>query len=969
VLEALREAIHEEATERTWSQGVSLARDGRVVGRHKTGDELELEVRVPGRPIPFEVVLNPTNTEWECTCTSRDPVCSHVVAGVLSALAAIKTGAQLPAGDAARGLASIRYLLTPAPGGVVVDRVLVRNERTEPLVGSLLSLVGSGKASGIATIEADLTADQLIMARGGPIQIERLDRLLAVLAEARDVRWKGEPVTASAEPVLPRAVVEDAPGGVQLRIERDPGVDEVVAVGMVRTHDNVLRPIGAIDLSGPKLDKLPAVQDFPPSGYPELIGKRLPALAQRIPIDIRATGLPKIGSREPPRMAFEVEQDGDRLRVLPTLVYGDPPRARVDGAVLAHLEGALPIRDEDAERRLTHRLRDELNLVPGRRVELLGKDAFAMQNGLATWLRTDARAANAAKAVTLDAHLTIDGARIEVELSGGGRTASVEAALRAWHAGVDLVPLTGGGWGRIPMSWFDQHGERVADLLNARGDDHRIPIYALPDLAKLCAELDEPPPPELDRLKPLLGEFTAIPTTPPEPGFVGELRPYQQLGVNWLAFCRAAGVGCVLADDMGLGKTIQALAVIRGKTLVVSPTSVLFNWLAEARRFRPDLRVSAYRGARRTLETDADVVLTSYPLLRNDTELLAAVTWDTIILDESQTIKNPDSQVARAAYRLKANWKVTLSGTPIENRLDELWSQLHFTNPGLLGGRTDFQDRWGEPISQGDGQAAARLRERIRLFVLRRMKSEVARDLPPRTNSIMYVELDDAERTTYDAIRAATQREIVALLQAGGGVMAALEALLRLRQAACHPALLPTAVRGGPAPQQSSKLERLLEALSDAVADGHRALVFSQWTSLLDLIEPHLGAAGIAFTRLDGTTVDRAGVVGTFQSDGGPPVMLLSLKAGGTGLNLTAADHVFLVDPWWNPAVEDQAADRTHRIGQDKPVMVYRMVARDTVEERILELQDRKRALADAALADAGGAAAITRDDLLALLA
>jgi SNF2 family DNA or RNA helicase len=668
-------------------------------------------------------------------------------------------------------------------------------------------------------------------------------------------------------------------------------------------------------------------------------------------------------------MAFEVEQDGDRLRVMPTLVYGDPPRARVDGQTLAHINGALPIRDQDAERKLTHRLRDELNLVPGRRVELLGKEAFAMQNGLASWLRTDARGANASKAVTLDAHLTIDGARIDVELSGGGRTASIGAALRAWQAGVDLVPLIGGGWGRIPMTWFDQHGERVADLLATRGDDHKVPIYALPDLAKLCADLDEPPPPELDRLKPLLGEFNGIPVSPPEPGFEGELRPYQQRGVDWLAFCRDAGLGCVLADDMGLGKTIQALAAIRGKTLVVSPTSVLFNWLAETKKFRPDLRVSTYRGARRTLETGSDVVLTSYPLLRNDTEVLAGVTWDTVILDESQTIKNPDSQVARAAYRLKAKWKMTLSGTPIENRLDELWSQLHFTNPGLLGGRTDFQERWGEPISQGDRAAAARLRERIRPFVLRRMKSEVARDLPPRTDAIMYVELDEAERVIYDAIRAATQREIVALLQAGGGVMAALEALLRLRQAACHPALLPMAVRGGAAPQNSSKLERLLEALGDAVADGHRALVFSQWTSLLDLIEPHLESSGIGFTRLDGTTVDRAGVVATFQADGGPPVMLLSLKAGGTGLNLTAADHVFLVDPWWNPAVEDQAADRAHRIGQDKSVMVYRMVARDTVEERILELQDRKRALADAALADAGGAAAITRDDLLALLA
>ena len=939
-----------------------------MVGRRQTGDELELEVRVPGRPTPFEVILNPAHSEWECTCTSREPVCSHVVAGVLSAIEAAKAGAALPEGNGARGLALIRYLLTPSPGGVVVDRVLVRNGRTEPLVGSLLSLVGTGKAAGIATLEADLTADQLLSARVGPVNGERLDRLLAVLADARDVYWKGEPATTSNEPVMPRAVIDDAPPGVRVRIEADPSVREVVAVGVVRTHDGVLRPIGAVDLSGPRLDKLPQVFDIPPSAFPDLLGKTLPALAQRIQIDIRATRLPKLGNRETPRMAFDVEQDGDRLRVLPTLVYGDPPRARVDGNVLVHIEGALPIRDQDAERRLTHRLRDELNLVAGRRVELMGKEAFAMQTGLASWLRTDARTANTSKAVMLDAHLSIDGARIDVALSGGGRTASIGAALRAWQAGVDLVPLTGGGWGRIPMTWFDQHGERVADLLATRGDDHRVPIYALPDLAKLCAELDEPPPPELDRLKPLLGEFTGIPESPPEPGFDGELRPYQQRGLDWLAFCRDAGLGCVLADDMGLGKTIQALAAIRGKTLVVSPTSVLFNWLAETKKFRPDLHVSTYRGARRTLETGADVVLTSYPLLRNDTDVLAGVTWDTVILDESQTIKNPDSQVARAAYRPKARWKLTLSGTPIENRLDELWSQLHFTNPGLLGGRTDFQERWGEPISQGDRAAAGRLRERIRPFVLRRMKSEVARDLPPRTDAIMYIELDEAERVTYDAIRAATQSEIVALLQAGGGVMAALEALLRLRQAACHPALLPMSVRGGAAPQQSSKLERLLEALEDVVADGHRALVFSQWTSLLDLIEPHLTAAGIAFNRLDGTTVDRAGVVAGFQADDGPPVMLLSLKAGGTGLNLTAADHVFLIDPWWNPAVEDQAADRAHRIGQDKPVMVYRMVARDTVEERILELQDRKRALANAALADAGGAAAITRDDLLALL-
>jgi SNF2 family DNA or RNA helicase len=343
--------------------------------------------------------------------------------------------------------------------------------------------------------------------------------------------------------------------------------------------------------------------------------------------------------------------------------------------------------------------------------------------------------------------------------------------------------------------------------------------------------------------------------------------------------------------------------------------------------------------------------------------VLTQVAWDTAILDEAQTIKNPDSQVARAAHRLRAGFRVTLSGTPVENRLEELWSQLHFTNPGLLGTREDFALRVAKPVAAGDAQAALRLRERIRPFVLRRLKREVAPELPPRSEVVLHAVLSDEERALYDAVRAATRVDVVARLGSGGSVLAALEALLRLRQAACHPGLVP----GGPQAESSAKLDLLLEFLEEAVADGHKALVFSQWTSLLDRVEPVLRRAAIDFLRLDGSTRDRGAVAGRFQAAEGPPVLLVSLGAGGLGLNLTAADHVFILDPWWNPAVEEQAADRAHRIGQDRPVMVYRLVAQDTVEERVLALQARKRALADAALG--GAAAAITREDLLALLA
>jgi SNF2 family DNA or RNA helicase len=314
---------------------------------------------------------------------------------------------------------------------------------------------------------------------------------------------------------------------------------------------------------------------------------------------------------------------------------------------------------------------------------------------------------------------------------------------------------------------------------------------------------------------------------------------------------------------------------------------------------------------------------------------------------------------------LDAEARVALTGTPVENRLEELWSQMHFLNRGLLGGRSDFRERYARPIDEGDSEIAARLRQRIRPFLLRRLKVDVAQELPPLSEVVLDCDLSGEERAVYDAVRAASVREIVVRLRAGENVMAALEVLLRLRQAACHARLVPGQED---APLSSSKLDTLYARLEEAVADGHKALVFSQWTSFLDLVEPHLDAAGIRKTRLDGSTRDRGAVVSEFQSEGGPPVMLVSLKAGGTGLNLTAADHVFLLDPWWNPAVEEQAAGRAHRIGQERPVMVHRLVAKDTVEERILALQEKKRNLADVALGDADHAGGITKAELLALL-
>ncbi|HRC54776.1 MAG TPA: SNF2-related protein, partial [Kofleriaceae bacterium] len=801
-LEELRRLARQEASDRVWSQGVSLARDRRVDGLSSSDREVELDVRIPGRPTPFSVVLHLQEHEWECDCPSKEAVCSHAVAAILAmiqhqapeasaAAGASEQGGSAPSAAAAPAAAAlalparrdkartIRYLLEPVPGGVAVSRVAVAATGAQtPITGSVMSNLAA-----YATIDADLKADPLLTGRG-PLSGERLDNLLAALAQARDVRWRGEPVSTDPDPVMPRVVIEDFGKGVRVRITPDSEISEVATVGVVRVG-RVLRPIGAVDICGSRLEKLPQNYDIPPAGFAELTSRMLPALAERMVVDVLTSKLPALGSREQPRMSFDVKYDGNGLSVLPLLVYGDPPRARIDGNRLVHLSGSVPIRDPGAERELIFRLRDQLNMIPGRRVELVGRDASSAQARLAEWIRRDVAGARGDGAVNLEAQVEIRGSSVDVAFGAGGRQASSEAVVRAWQAGVDLVPLMGGGWGRVPMEWMARHGVKVADLLAARTETGQVPIYALPDLARLCEDLDQPPPPELGKLRPLLDGFEQIPRAEAPPSIAPLLRPYQQRGVDWLAFCRQAGLGCVLADDMGLGKTIQALAAVTGRTLVVSPTSVLFNWAAEISRFRPDLRVHQYRGTRRVLDLGADITLTSYPLLRNDIDELADIDWDTVILDESQTIKNPESQVARAAYRLRAQWRLTLSGTPIENRLEELWSQLHFTNPGLLGARGDFIERWAEPISEGDSKTAARLRDRIRPFVLRRMKREVAPELPSRTDAVLYVELDEAERVTYDAIRAATQRDIVAMLEAGGGVIAALEALLRLRQAAC----------------------------------------------------------------------------------------------------------------------------------------------------------------------------------------
>ncbi|MCL2778617.1 MAG: DEAD/DEAH box helicase [Polyangiaceae bacterium] len=979
-MQSYLDTLRKHALSAVWSQGVKLARDHAVSRVSASAGEMVLRVRAPGLAIAPTVTLYVTDEEWSCDCGGKVDPCSHVVA---AAIAAAQGEAEVSLAPQAKP-ALLSYQFGKKDRKLTMQRIVFHPDgRQEPLGAALSSVLAQGRTpKDLVPTHEDLLVDRIVGASHAfALPLGRIGDIFRALESHTDITLDGAPIRVSGDPVLPRAVLGDAKsGGFVLRIERDPAVTEVYAMGVVRTGQ-VLHPLAETNTTGEFLEHLPLVRTFSRDEETELVTKVLPELEKTLPVMIATNRLRRTSKDALPRIAMDLSHQGHTLSVLPTLVYGDPPIARVDGDKVVALGKILPVRRRDEERAIMDRLRDELNLVPGRRVDFDGHEAVRFAAKLRAWQeRMGDAGVKEFERKPLAGRIVFENGTFDVIFEVGEpqgtpndcaetpKRASPDVVMRAWRDGLDLVPLDGGGWAPLPADWLAKHGSRVADLLAARSEDKKLIAAALPELGALCEALDMPKPFELGRLAPLIEGFSAIPPAKLAADLTATLRHYQQTGVDWLSFLRDSQLGGVLADDMGLGKTLQAICAFQGRVLVVCPKSVVYNWAEEIARFRPGLRTSIYHGTNRELDASADVTLTTYAVLRLDTVPLAATEWDVIVLDEAQAIKNETSQTARAAFQLRGVFRLALSGTPIENRLEELWSIMHFVNPGLLGGRSDFQERYALPIANGSADVAKRLQGKIRPFVLRRMKREVLPELPPRSDSVLYVELDETERSVYDAVRVATKKEVSNQLGQGSSVLAVLEALLRLRQAACHSALVPGQKGGGGSAQSSSKIERLLGALEDASSEGHKALVFSQWTSLLDLVEPHLEAAGIRFTRLDGSTRDRGSVVSEFQNDAELPVMLVSLKAGGTGLNLTAADHVFLLDPWWNPAVEDQAADRAHRIGQQRPVMVYRMVARDTVEERIFALQAKKRALVDVALGETNHQGGITREELLALL-
>ena len=573
----------------------------------------------------------------------------------------------------------------------------------------------------------------------------------------------------------------------------------------------------------------------------------------------------------------------------------------------------------------------------------------------------------------------IDWFELHADIQFDDQTVGFPELLAALARGDGTVRLSDGSWGVLPEEWARQFG--LLDGLSVTEDDHvRFSSHQVALLdALLSGQEDVQVDSRYEELREKFRNFDGVTPVQEPDGFEGELRVYQQEGLGWLQFLREFQLGGCLADDMGLGKTVQFLALLlehrrqaekRVPSLVVVPRSLIFNWRQECERFTPELKAMEYTGldraALRSQFSEYDLILTTYGTLRRDIGVLRETQFDYVVLDEAQTIKNAGSQVARASRLLQASHRLALSGTPIENHMGDLWSIFEFLNPGMLGRSSLFRQFTADA---DDGESRQLLAQGLRPFILRRTKQQVASELPEKVEETIICEMGREQRALYNELRQHYRDSLMGMVREQGisrSRMHVLEALLRLRQAACHPGLLDEKR----VMQPSAKLDALIPHLQELLEEGHKALVFSQFTSMLSIVRQHLDSEGITYEYLDGQTRDRAACVERFQTDDECGVFLISLKAGGLGLNLTAADYVFILDPWWNPAVEAQAIDRAHRVGQTRSVFAYRILCNDTVEEKIAALQQQKRELADAILkADSGGVlGSLSTEDLEMLL-
>ncbi len=1019
VVSNLLKVVQEEAGPAVWSRGVALTRLGvDLVSDSLSNQECIIHVRIPGKAVSPKVTLWPEEEEWDCDCRSSESPCEHVAAAVIflrqNKIMPLNGGAattSLPAEGAtsnthAQALAHLEYHFVSTKGPryweLSIYREVVSSAGREKLAQNILSYKSrvnrtKGAMPDLLSNQADFHVEQVLKTyQNKSLERNRLEALFKAIEPDQKVFLDGDPLEISTAMLLPKYECIDEADGYRLRRISNPDITKQFRFG-VALCGHSLHLMKSTFLSPEEQELCEGEGSYwGPEREGTLFNKILPSLGKKIVIEITSLKAPQTLDL-PPRIDLLLEKDTLHdgrfcLSVVANLVYGDPEIARLNPNTMELVSQGSSFKDRkrahglsrsvDKERELLRKLSKELNLQIGRHTEYQDRDAVDFCAKLGDWdfRGQEAFALFSPQDRVLAPNISIndfgDAAAGSVEFSvkfllARGEAESVSEidfrrVMNAWEMNEDYVPLLDGSWARVPKDWMDRYAKKIQDFLLSRDATKIVvPKHEQYELATLCEELGQDIPDSAKQLKDLVENFAGIQDTGLPSDLKAELRGYQKKGVNWLQFLKDAGLGAMLADDMGLGKTLQTICVLEKRSIVVAPTSVIYNWGEEIKKFRPSLSVSYFYGPDRKLDLDSDVVLTSYGVLRMDLDKIKEQEWKIAVLDEAQVIKNPDSQVAKAAHGLKADFKIALTGTPVENHLKDLWSQFHFINPGMLGGLDEFNENFGKPILRGEANMALKLKRRIKPFILRRLKKEVATELPDKTESLLHCELNHDERDFYNMLMSSTRKEVMNSLEEGGSIMQALELILRLRQACCHRAMVP----GAPGEEvSSSKLTLLMDSLVEATEEGHKCLVFSQWTSFLDLIGAELKRNSLNYLRIDGSTKNRQDIVNRFQGDGAESVMLISLKAGGVGLNLTAADHVYIMDPWWNPAVEDQAADRAYRIGQKNPVFVHRLVAKDTLEEKIVALQEKKKDLARAVLDEGGAALSLSRSDIMDLL-
>lgn len=984
-MEQLFTTVREGCSKQKWSKAIELSRIAEIQLEKYSKNECALMLVDPRKAVSSSISLWPEDEDWNCDCSSKEDPCLHVATStimlrndpsILKSFQDSKTKS--------KSKTKISYDFSRADGCLFLRRTIVSGKKNIPITTSLASLA-TGRIIGPKVIPTrnDYAIESLIETQGETSlpKGKKIPSLFVYLSKAPQVRLDGKKVQVSTEQTGFQVCIKDEGPGVLVYGKQDAAIKEVYRNG-IALCDKTLRPLNMVKLSKPLLKLLAEGKFFGQKELPYVVSELIPELSLKFPIEILSKKIPN-AIRTKPRVEFFLERKGLALDVEAKIVYGDPIIATVENAQLALAGKGIPARNLEEETNLEIRFHSHFNFHLGELRHYTSEEAIAFVDKLKEWktqkkknpetesisrffsvhkgLKSSISLKHENNESKLSSHF-----QLEVTTENGKETltAKTEDVLRAWKEGESLVPLSEGGWAEIPAAWLDKHAEKLLEILQACRETGSVPNFLAHSVVDFVSELDEEVEiPEAlkkmsEELTSPLHEVSVLPSD-----LQASLRPYQEEGVSWLSFLKRNSLGALLADDMGLGKTLQSICLLGKKSLVIAPTSVLYNWEQEIKRFRPSLKVNVFHGLSRSLKNiDDSVTLTTYSIARLDHHLLSKVHWNMVILDEAQNIKNPESKIAQAIFNLDSHFRLALTGTPIENHLEDVWSLFYFLNRGLLSSRKSFSRRYVKVSEQHEDNLNL-LKSKLRPFVLRRLKSEVAKDLPARTNVILYNELEEEEKLIYKSIEAATKKEILEQMNLkSSNMMKVLEALLRLRQAACHIAMLP-----GQEATSSSKVNLLMSCLEKCVEGGHKALIFSQWTKFLDLIGKEMKSRSMKYLRIDGTTQKRGEIVKSFQTSDEHPFLLLSLKAAGIGLNLTAADHVFIMDPWWNPAVEEQAADRSYRIGQDKPVIVHKLVTKGSVEENILKLQEKKKNLANAIIGDNNKAYKLTREDMIGL--